>query len=88
MNVEMLKVGKRYDREWVIRDFTYAFSCGQAYGIAGRNGAGKSTLLRMLASHLSPSTGVIKFITAQGQLQSAAKRLSFAQLCCSLCRSN
>jgi len=61
MQVEFEKVAKRYDREWIIRDFSYEFEADKCYGIQGRNGSGKSTLLRMLAGHLSPSRGRLSF---------------------------
>ncbi|MEL6143397.1 MAG: ATP-binding cassette domain-containing protein, partial [Bacteroidota bacterium] len=61
MRVELEGVAKRFDREWIIQDFSYTFKTGLCYGIEGRNGAGKSTLLRMIAGHLSPSRGRITF---------------------------
>lgn len=61
-------VSKRYDRDWVIRDFSAKLTTGHCYGIRGRNGSGKSTLLRMMAGHLSPSRGNLTFELAQKKL--------------------
>lgn len=61
MKIELEDVGKRYRREWVIRHFDYTFNAGQAYAVSGPNGSGKSTLLRILAGHLTPSRGRIRF---------------------------
>ena len=55
------KVGKRFGRQWVIRDFSERFSTGEIVGIRGRNGSGKSTLLRLLCSQLTPSRGVVNW---------------------------
>ncbi|PHI20030.1 ABC transporter ATP-binding protein [Lewinellaceae bacterium SD302] len=61
MRIELEKLSKRYDREWIIRSFSYVFESGNCYGVNGRNGAGKSTLLRILSGHLTPSRGRITF---------------------------
>ncbi len=62
MRIELEKLSKRYDREWIIRSFSYVFESGNCYGVNGRNGAGKSTLLRILSGHLTPSRGRIGFL--------------------------
>ncbi|MEM9836633.1 MAG: ATP-binding cassette domain-containing protein [Bacteroidota bacterium] len=56
-SVHLQQVAKRYDRDWVIRDFSHHFHAGMCYGISGRNGSGKSTLLRMISGHLTPTRG-------------------------------
>lgn len=61
MHIRLEQLSKRFDREWIVRQFSYSFSAGNCYGISGRNGAGKSTLLRLLSGHLSPSRGHISF---------------------------
>lgn len=54
-------IGKRFGRNWIIRDFTGSFASGEQIGIKGRNGSGKSTLLRMLCGQLTPSRGALNF---------------------------
>ncbi len=61
LQVTLQSLSKRYDREWIIQEVSYQFTSGTCYGITGRNGSGKSTLLRMIAGHLSPSRGQIRF---------------------------
>lgn len=61
MNIQLNQLSKRYDREWIVKQFSYEFKAGNCYGISGRNGAGKSTLLRLLSGHLSPSRGQVVF---------------------------
>ncbi|MCH2082051.1 MAG: ABC transporter ATP-binding protein [Saprospiraceae bacterium] len=65
MNIKVDRLGKRFQREWIVRRFSYEFSAGQIYAVHGPNGSGKSTLLKMLSSHLSPSKGKISFFQAQ-----------------------
>jgi ABC-type lipoprotein export system ATPase subunit len=51
----------RYSRrtDWVINDFSHAFSPGITL-IKGASGCGKSTLLRLLAGYLQPASGTIR----------------------------
>ena len=71
MQVEFKSIAKRFDREWIIKDFSFTFESGNCYGIQGRNGAGKSTLLKMLAGHLSPSRGRLSFRLREKNLASS-----------------
>ena len=49
MTISLQNTGKRFNREWIFRNFSYQFDLGNAYAITGANGAGKSTLLQVLA---------------------------------------
>lgn len=69
--MELEKVSKRFDREWIIRDFDQTFEAGKCYGISGRNGSGKSTLLRLISGQLSPSRGRVHFQAAEKSLDAA-----------------
>lgn len=69
--IQLEKVAKRYDREWVIRDFSHELISGKCYGISGRNGAGKSTLLRLISGHLSPTRGRVSFSQSGKVLKSS-----------------
>jgi ABC-type molybdenum transport system ATPase subunit/photorepair protein PhrA len=51
MNIVLDNVGKRYNREWIFRRFSYTFSEGKNYAITGSNGSGKSTLLQVYLAH-------------------------------------
>ena len=61
IRIECNDLWKRYDRHWVLRNFTKNFHSGRIYGIAGSNGIGKSTLVKILSGFLSPSKGKINF---------------------------
>ncbi|MEO0873054.1 MAG: ATP-binding cassette domain-containing protein, partial [Bacteroidota bacterium] len=66
MRIKLSGVGKRYRREWILRQIDLDFQEGSRYGITGPNGSGKSTLLKMLSGHLTPTKGKIEF-THQGK---------------------
>lgn len=61
LKIELNEVGKRFKREWVLKNVTKQFEEGQTFAISGPNGSGKSTLLRILAGYLTPSKGKILF---------------------------
>ena len=64
MTISLSDTGKRFNRDWIFRHFTYNFDHGQSYAITGPNGSGKSTLLQVLSSSLAISEGQIQFKTA------------------------
>ena len=52
-------LGKRFRRDWGLRDCTLAIPEGAIVGLAGPNAAGKSTLLALAAGLLAPTEGSI-----------------------------
>jgi ABC-type multidrug transport system ATPase subunit len=65
MQIILNNVGKRFNREWIFRHFSYEFSGDRKYAITGSNGSGKSTLLQVLAGSLSHNEGKIDFKVQQ-----------------------
>jgi ABC-type multidrug transport system ATPase subunit len=59
MQLTGTNIGKRYNREWIFRGFSYNFTAGNAYAITGANGSGKSTLLQVLAGALMLTEGSV-----------------------------
>jgi ABC-type multidrug transport system ATPase subunit len=59
MQLTATNIGKRYNREWIFRGFSYTFTAGNAYAVTGPNGSGKSTLLQVLAGAVMLSEGSI-----------------------------
>lgn len=53
--------GKRFNRDWIFRHFTYSFETGTAYAITGPNGSGKSTLLQILSGSMHMNEGKLAF---------------------------
>lgn len=54
-------LGKKFVRDWIIRDFNYTFDSPGLYAVKGPNGSGKSTLLKLLAGFLTPSKGEVQW---------------------------
>ncbi|WP_432712622.1 ABC transporter ATP-binding protein [Pedobacter sp.] len=57
MIIDVKNAGRRFNQEWIFRNFNYQFKTGGSYAILGPNGSGKSTLLSVLMGNLSPSEG-------------------------------
>jgi ABC-2 type transport system ATP-binding protein len=60
--IETAGLGKRYGRNWALRDCTVAIPAGKIVGLVGPNGAGKTTLLQLAVGLLAPSAGTIKVL--------------------------
>lgn len=55
--MEMHHIGKGFNGNTYIKDFSYTFKKGDRIGLAGKNGSGKSTLLNMITGELLPDSG-------------------------------
>lgn len=60
MLVELLNIGKTYDRKHILHDISLTIGKQQMIAILGGNGVGKSTLLRIIAGMERPSSGKIR----------------------------
>jgi len=61
LNISLTNTGKRFNREWIFRNFDYEFLQGKSYAITGSNGSGKSTLLQIIAGAALHSEGKISW---------------------------
>lgn len=62
MTIRLTNAGKRFNREWIFRNFNYEFHPGRSYAITGRNGSGKSTLLQVIAGATTFNEGNIVYL--------------------------
>jgi len=58
--IECEGLGKRFGRLQAVEGVTFRVGAGEVLALLGPNGAGKTTTLRMLASILTPSSGVAR----------------------------
>jgi len=76
--LETVALGKRYGRQWALRDCTLSIPCGKVVGLVGPNGAGKSTLLHLAVGLLRPSAGTISVLGVRpGSGTDALARVGF-----------
>ncbi len=57
---EARRVGKSFDGQAVIGDFSARIVRGDRVGLIGPNGSGKTTLLRLLLGEIAPDTGSVR----------------------------
>ncbi|MDH5480982.1 MAG: ATP-binding cassette domain-containing protein, partial [Nitrosomonas sp.] len=57
---ELENVGKRYDDNIIIKDFSCRIMRGDKVGLLGPNGIGKSTLLKLILGELQPDSGLVQ----------------------------
>jgi ABC-type multidrug transport system ATPase subunit len=68
MTILLSDAGKRFNRDWIFRHFTYTFEIGNSYAITGPNGSGKSTLLQVLSGAMQISEGNIQYSSGNKQI--------------------
>lgn len=61
MNISLHNAGKRFNREWIFRHFSFDFFSAGTYAITGSNGSGKSTLLQVIAGAMLQSEGTVQY---------------------------
>lgn len=59
--IDLKKVGKRYNAEWIFKNLSATFRSGSATVILGGNGSGKSTALRTVFGYAPVSAGEITY---------------------------
>ena len=81
MKISCHKLGKRFNRDWIFRNFSYDFFAAQSYAITGANGSGKSTLLQVIAGAVASSEGSVEFCQLNGtQKSTIAPESTYQQL--------
>ena len=61
MKIVLSDAGKRFNRDWIFRHFSYSFEKGNAYAITGPNGSGKSTLLQVVSGSMHMNEGRLMY---------------------------
>ena len=54
-------LSKKFQRDWIFRNFNLHFQTPHSYTIVGPNGSGKSTLLQILAGILPATNGTVTY---------------------------
>jgi ABC-type multidrug transport system ATPase subunit len=78
MKIALSDAGKRFNRDWIFRHFTYSFEKSNAYAITGPNGSGKSTLLQVLSGSMHMNEGNIQYsmLNAQCSMEEIYRHVS------------
>jgi len=65
-------LGKRYKRQWALRDCNLAIPAGRVVALVGPNGAGKTTLLHLAVGLITPSIGDVEVLDGEAAGSPAA----------------
>jgi ABC-type multidrug transport system ATPase subunit len=68
MIISAQQLSKKFNREWVFRNFTQQFNSGEIIAITGANGSGKSTLMQVLWGQTIQTSGTIEWISDGKQI--------------------
>ncbi|MFB9236744.1 ABC transporter ATP-binding protein [Plantactinospora siamensis] len=60
--LETTGLGKRYGRDWALRDCSLTVPAGRVAALVGPNGAGKTTLLHLAVGLLRPDAGTVRVL--------------------------
>jgi ABC-type multidrug transport system ATPase subunit len=69
MTISLSDAGKRYQKDWIFRNYSHTFSVGNSYALVGPNGSGKSTMLQVLAGFTLPTVGEVHYATGGGNIE-------------------
>lgn len=77
--VEMNGVGKRYGRNWAVRDVSLTLRSGERLALLGHNGAGKTTLMKLMLGLIRPDGGTMSVLggTPGGAASPARRAIGF-----------
>lgn len=70
-------LGKRYRRNWALKDCSLAVPEGRVVALVGPNGAGKTTLLHLAVGLLAPDAGDVTVLGARAGTVGTLPRVSF-----------
>ena len=80
MRINLNKLGKRFNTDWVFRNLDFQFDRGKKYAITGPNGSGKSTLLQIISGATIYNEGEIQYYEMDKMIthEKIFQKISFA----------
>ncbi len=80
MRLELLNIGKRFNRDWIFRKVNLLVEQGDKICLVGANGSGKSTLMRVMCGYMDWNEGELKISLNDKELEVAQlyKHISIA----------
>jgi ABC-type multidrug transport system ATPase subunit len=69
MQIQVENLGRKFNKDWIFRNFDTTFQSNQPVAITGANGSGKSTLLQILAGILPATEGKVIYTFHQKNIE-------------------
>lgn len=77
MTMTLTGVGKRYRRNWALKDCSLTVPAGRVIALVGPNGAGKTTLLHIIVGLLTPEEGNVTVLGSPPGTSETLSRIAF-----------
>ena len=61
MRIKLNKVGKRFNKEWIVKNLSLDIPSQSSLSITGANGSGKSTLIKLISAYMEPTSGNVQY---------------------------
>jgi len=61
MRIKLNKVGKRFNKEWIVKNLSLDIPSQSSLSITGANGSGKSTLIKLISAYMEPTSGNLQY---------------------------
>ena len=68
--IEVKNLKKYFGRTYAVDDISFSVEKGEIFGFLGPNGAGKTTTIRCLMDFVRPTTGVVRILEKDAQVDS------------------
>ncbi len=78
MEIILDNCGRRFNQDWIFRNFNGTFCEGETYALLGPNGSGKSTLLGVIIGNLTTSEGTVTYTPGSFKVENIYQHISFA----------
>jgi ABC-type multidrug transport system ATPase subunit len=80
MKINLTKLGKRFNRDWIFRNLDFQFGNAKHYAITGPNGSGKSTLLQIISGSSIYNEGSVSYFENEEEIatENIYQKVSFA----------
>jgi ABC-type multidrug transport system ATPase subunit len=65
VNIDFKQTGKRFNKEWILRNIDLNIASGEKVVVLGANGSGKSTFLQLASGYVTPTEGDVSWAVGE-----------------------
>ena len=79
MRIKLIKVGKRFNKEWIVKNLSLDIPSQSSLSITGANGSGKSTLIKLISAYIEPTSGNLQYFKNKRKTIKKKKNINLKQ---------